>query len=223
MRVLLVEDDRTIASQLAMGLKREGYEVEVTHDGESGLHAALSGRYGVMILDLMLPRRDGFSVCAALRSHHIDVPVLMLTARDEVTDKVRGLDAGADDYLAKPFDFQELLARLRALQRRGATTRASVIEIGDLSLDTSAKVVRREGKEIHLTPREYSLLEALARNRGRVLPREMIQEQIWGDDESLANAVNYHITSLRKKIDAGRETSLIQTVHGFGYTIPAEP
>jgi two-component system copper resistance phosphate regulon response regulator CusR len=219
MRILVVEDDSVIANLIQKGLERARYEVEVAGDGAAGLKKALGGRYDLIILDLMLPGRDGWSVCAALRERREVVPILMLTARDAVDDRVRGLEAGADDYLHKPFDFRELLARVRALLRRDKLHKTRVVRIADLEVDTSANRVSRGGHEIQLTPREYTLLEALVLNEGRVLTREMIQDRVWRDDESFPNTVNVHVANLRKKIDAEHEVKLIQTVHGLGYTL----
>ena len=210
-----------IADRLAKALTKEGYQVDVAYDGEEGIALAQEREFSAVVLDLMLPKKDGFEVCEALRKRRNQVPILMLTARDQIEDKVRGLDHGADDYLAKPFDFTELAARLRALLRRDKAVRSSLIEISDLVIDPSAKTVTRSGEYLHLTPREYSLLEALAQNKGRVLTREVIVDRIWGDEESLSNTVNFHVTSLRKKIDPGRNGSLIETVHGFGYRLRA--
>jgi two-component system copper resistance phosphate regulon response regulator CusR len=182
---------------------------------------AQDGLYGLVILDIMLPGRDGWQVCQMLRASGNRVPILMLTARDAVGDKVKGLDLGADDYLPKPFDFQELLARVRALLRRDRLHRARVIKVADLTIDTAARRVTRSGAEIGLSQREYDLLEALAANESRVLTREAIQERVWMDDESYSNTVDVYIGMLRKKIDAGHEAKLIQTVRGVGYTLRA--
>jgi DNA-binding response OmpR family regulator len=221
MKILLIEDNEMIAELVKTGLEEARFTVELAQDGETGLRKAIDGSYALIILDLMLPQRDGWSVCTALRARPDPVPILMLTARDAVEDRVRGLDAGADDYLPKPFDFEELLARVRALLRWEKLHRTRVVRIGDLEIDTSATRVRRAGREIHLTPREFSLLAGLAANEGRVLTREMIQERIWMDDDSYENTVNVHITALRRKIDAPFETKLIQTVYGLGYTLRA--
>ncbi|HRI43454.1 MAG TPA: response regulator transcription factor [Fimbriimonadaceae bacterium] len=219
MRILVIEDDEVIAERLHHALTKEGYAVDTVPDGERGLALAQIRPYSLILLDVMLPGRDGVSVCEALRRGRHNVPILMLTARGQVEDKVRGLDAGADDYLPKPFEFKELLARIRALLRRDKTQKSAVLVVDDLEIDAAAKVVRRAGRDLHLTPREFSLLEALARNQGRVLTRDVIIEQVWADDRSLSNTVNFHVTSLRKKIDEGREKSLIETVHGFGYRL----
>lgn len=219
MRVLLIEDDEPIAEVVKAGLEEARLTVDVATDGETGLRMALGGEYAAIVLDLMLPRLDGWSVCRALRARRDTTPILMLTARDAVADRVQGLELGADDYLPKPFDFTELVARVRALLRRDRIHKSQVIRIADLEIDTASATVRRAGREVHLTPREFRLLEALAAHEGHVLSRERIQERVWGDAESYSNTVDVHITALRKKIDAGHEVKLIQTVHGIGYTV----
>ncbi|MFN3653441.1 MAG: response regulator transcription factor [Armatimonadota bacterium] len=219
MKILLVEDEAPIAAVVKRGLESARYQVDVAADGETGLRRALSGEHDLVILDVMLPGRDGMSICETLRSRRSTVPILMLTARDAVADRVRGLETGADDYLPKPFDFTELLARVRALLRRERVHRARIIRVADLEIDTVARRVRRGEAEVALTPREYTLLEALASNEGRVLTREMIQERVWMDEESYSNTVDVHIGLLRKKIDAGRGQKLIRTVHGMGYML----
>lgn len=219
MRILLVEDEKAIASVIRRGLEAARFEVDVASDGEVGLALALEREHAVIILDIMLPKRDGWSVCEELRARRVVTPILMLTARDGAQDKVRGLETGADDYLAKPFDFSELVARVRALLRRDKIHRTRVIRIADLEIDTVAGTVRRDGKELHLTRREFTLLEALAANEGRVLTREAILDRVWMDEESYSNTVDVHIGLLRKKIDAGRSVRLIHTVHGVGYTL----
>jgi DNA-binding response OmpR family regulator len=219
MKALLVEDDRVIAREIARVLEREGFQVQIEHDGERAIERGLIGAFGIIILDVMLPGQDGMTICRELRSHGCAAPVLMLTARDAVDDKVLGLEAGADDYLPKPFDARELVARVRALLRRDSVHKTAMIRIADLEIDTAARSVRRGGREIRLTPREYTLLEALARNEGRTLTREVILESVWGNDESLEGTVNYHVASLRKKVDEGFSARLIQTIHGFGYSL----
>jgi DNA-binding response OmpR family regulator len=218
-RVLLIEDDDVISERVKTALEKAGYVVHTAADGDEGLSKAENASYALIILDLMLPKRDGLTICEALRADRNPVPILMMTARADVDDRIRGLDSGADDYLAKPFDFRELLARVRALLRRDKLHRSSVIEVEDLVVDTTARSVRRGGELIHLTPYEYTLLEALARNAGRTLTREAIQERVWGNDDSFSNIVSYHVALLRKKIDAGRRVKLIHTVHGVGYVL----
>jgi len=220
-RILLVEDDAAIAAVVRRGLEGARFQVDVAEDGETGLRQALAHEYGVILLDVMLPKLDGWAVCERLRARKVTTPILMLTARDAVSDRVKGLETGADDYLPKPFDFTELLARVRALLRRDKVHKGRVIHVGDLEVDTTAGVVRRAGQEIALTRREFSLLEALAANEGRVLSREVILERVWMDEESYSNTVDVHIGLLRKKIDAGHDVKLIQTVHGVGYTLRA--
>lgn len=224
MRVLLVEDDPVIGAEIRGALEREGHTVDHAMDGVQALDIAAWGGHQLIILDIMLPKLDGWEVCQRLRRRKVATPILMLTARDSVDDRVRGLEEGADDYLSKPFDVRELLARMKALVRRDKVHRTGHIHVGDLEIDSNAKKVTRAGKEIHLTPREYSLLEALARNEGRTITREVILESVWNNEERLENTVNFHITSLRKKIDAEFEPKLIHTVHGFGYVMrsPAE-
>ncbi len=219
MRVLLVEDDKVIAEGISAALAKEGIEVQCAFDGETGLDHAILHSHAAIILDVMLPKMDGWQVCSAIRKAGFTTPILMLTARDSIDDRVKGLEGGADDYLAKPFDVRELHARLRALLRRDAVHRTGKIQIGDLELDSRAHTVTRAGQALRLTPREFSLLEALARNEGRTLTREIILESVWNNEESLDNTVNFHITSLRKKLDANFEHKLIHTVHGIGYVL----
>lgn len=215
----MIEDDEVIAERLRHALEKEGFSVDLAFDGAEGLRMARSRTYNLIVLDVMMPKMDGIAVCGELRNERATVPILMLTARDQVGDKVKGLDAGADDYLPKPFDFAELMARVRALLRRDKVHKTKVIHVADLEIDPVSYAVTRGGEELHLTKREFSLLEALARNQGRVLSRDLIIEEVWNDIESLSNTVNFHVTSLRKKIDAGREQSLIETVHGVGYRL----
>lgn len=219
MRLLVVEDDDIIGSTLEGALTKEGYDVDWAKNGERGLLMGLEHPYSAIVLDLMLPKLNGMQVCARLRKASVNTPILMLTARDGIDDRVQGLDHGADDYLPKPFDFKELTARIRALIRRNQPVKAPILTAEDLEIDTTDRSVRRAGELVKLTPREYDLLEALVRNRGRVLSRELIIGTIWGDDESLSNTVNFHVTSLRKKIDQNRDRPLIETVHGFGYRL----
>ena len=219
MKILLIEDEDGIASFITRGLEGAGYTVERAADGAAGLTLALDHAYGLVILDLMLPKRDGWQVCEELRARGRTVPILMLTARDAVDDRVRGLETGADDYLPKPFDFRELLARVQALLRRDRVHRARRIRVADLEIDTAQRRVTRAGAEIGLSHREYELLEALASHESQVLTREVIQERIWMDEDSYSNTVDVYIGMLRKKIDAGHDVKLIQTVRGTGYTL----
>lgn len=219
MRILLIEDDRDLVERIAAGLSEAHYMVDSAWDGETGLRMARHGPYGLVILDLVLPRRDGWSVCEALRVRRNPVPILILTGCSDVADRVRALEAGADDCLPKPFEFSELLARVRALLRRDRIHKAPVVRISDLEIDLLERRVRRDGAELMLTPREFSLLEALATNEGRTLTRKVIQERVWGDDESYSNTVSYHIASLRRKVDAEHPVKLIHTVYGVGYVL----
>ena len=221
MRILVIEDDRTIAGIIRQGLEDAHFSVEIARDGETGLQRARESDPDLIILDLMLPRLDGWSVCRELRLQRRTMPILMLTARDAIDDRVHGLELGADDYLTKPFDFRELRARVEALLRRNTVHRMRVMRIADLEIDTGTQQVRRAGQEIHLTPREYSLLEALARHEGHILTRDMIQDQVWRDDDSFSNTVNVYINFLRRKIDADHPLKLIHTVYGRGYVLRA--
>ena len=220
MRLLLVEDERPLGSLIRQGLEQAGYRVDWATEGETGLNEALTGEYDLILLDVMLPGRDGWEICQALRRRKDATPVLMLTARDAVDDRVKGLDLGADDYLTKPFDFKELRARVRALLRRGSVHKSRVIRIADLEIDTVARKVSRAGKEIPLTGREYGLLEALATSEGRILDRDTILERAWSEpDGSGSNTVDVYVWMLRKKIDAEHPVKLIHTVHGRGYVL----
>ncbi len=220
MRILLIEDETPIAAVVRKGLERAHYTVDVAGDGEEGLRLATENHYGLILLDLMLPKRDGWSVCQALRARRDPTPILMLTARDAVSDRVRGLELGADDYLPKPFDFQELLARVRAQARRDRVYRAGVQQVGDLEIDTTAHRVTLRGEEVALTPREYDLLEELVSQEGRVLTREHILERVWqGEGDIGPKNVDVYINLLRRKVDSGDAPRLIHTVHGVGYVL----
>ncbi len=222
MRILVVEDDRKVAEFIRKGFTEEGYAVDVAVDGETGLAMALDRLHDVLILDIMLPGRSGLQVVRDLRQAQVRTPVLLLTARDAVEDKVQGLDAGADDYLTKPFAFAELLARVRALLRRGADARLPVLQVADLVLDPATRTVQRGGERVALTNREFALLEYLMRNRGRVLTRTMIAEHVWDYSfDSSTNVIDVYVNYLRKKIDAGREPKLLHTVRGVGYVLKA--
>jgi len=223
MRLLVVEDDRSLAEALRRGLSQEGHVVDIVHDGAEGLDLAESGLHDAVILDGMLPGLDGMAVVRQLREDKVPVPVLMLTARDALSDRLSGFNAGADDYLTKPFAFEELLARLRSLTRRAGTVIDNEqLVVGDLVMDTRAREVTRGGKGIDLPPREYALLEYLMRHPGQALSRTMILERVWeyGFD-SFANVVDATILRLRRAIDGGYETPLIHTVRGVGYRIKA--
>ncbi len=223
MKILLIEDDILISDVVKRGFekKENNYTVDIAHDGKLGLQMALESEYAVILLDIMLPGMDGWCVCEELRNQRIKTPILMLTARDGISDRVYGLDIGADDYLSKPFDFAELLARVRALIRREKPYKAKVMRIGDLIIDTSSHQVIVGNQEIHLSSREYTLLEALARNVGHILSREMIQYRVWNDEYSTSNTAEVYIGLLRKKIDVNREVKLIHTIHGEGYMLVA--
>jgi DNA-binding response OmpR family regulator len=224
MRILVVEDERKVASFIRQGLEEEGHAVEVAGDGAAALDLLLvSPAYDLVVLDVMLPKRHGLDVLKTLRARGVKTPVLILTARDAVADKVAGLDLGADDYLTKPFAFEELLARVRALLRRGTDQRASVLRLGDLTLDPVTREARRGRRRIELTAREYSLLDYFLRHPGRVLTRPMIAEHVWGlDFDSESNLVDVYVGYLRRKIDASGEPRLLHTVRGSGYVLKLE-
>jgi two-component system response regulator QseB len=216
MRLLLVEDDPMIGEAARQGLRQEGHTVDWVRDGRDADAAVATTPYDVVLLDLGLPRRDGLSLLKSWRAKSATVPVLIITARDAVTDRVAGLDAGADDYLVKPFDLDELSARVRAVARRRAGRAESVVRIGELEIDAAARVVRWKGAEVGLSPREYALLEALANRPGAYLTRAQLEERLYGWDEEIAsNAVEVHIHALRRKLDP----ELIRNVRGMGYTI----
>jgi heavy metal response regulator len=220
MRILLVEDEERIASFVARGLKEAHYVVDIANDGEKGLYMAEINEYDLLILDIMLPKKDGISVCRELRAKKIEVPILMLSAKDTTDDKVRGLNFGADDYLAKPFAFKELLARVQALLRRGSPEKGGVLTIGDLELNQFTHKVSRQGKEIDLTSKEYSLLEYMMLNSGKIITRTMISEHVWHEDfDSFTNVIDVYMNYLRNKVDKGFKKPLIRTVRGSGYII----
>jgi two-component system, OmpR family, response regulator len=220
MRILLVDDDPKLARALAKGLRAHAYAVDVAPDSDAALLRAAVYDYDVVLLDVMLPGRDGFAVCRALRERGVAAPVLMLTARDAVGDRIRGLDAGADDYLPKPFDFGELLARLRALARRGPAERGPVLRVGDLELDPASRRVRRGDTDIELSTKEFQLLEVFMRNPGAVLSRFQLLEGAWDTEyEHRSNVIDVYVRYLREKIDRPFGVETIETVRGAGYRL----
>jgi len=223
MRVLLVEDEEKVSRFIARGLKAEGFAVDVASDGNSGLDHVRACGYDLIILDLNLPGLPGTELLQHIRKNHQHVPVLILTARDNINDKVKNFEAGADDYLTKPFSFAELLVRVKALLRRGPVTNSTTLRVGELELDRVVHKVKRAGKTIDLTSKEFSLLEYLMVNTGRVLSRTMIVEHVWDQSfEGLTNIVDVYVRQLRKKIDEGHEQKLFRTVRGVGYSITEE-
>ncbi|HET8944163.1 MAG TPA: response regulator transcription factor [Dehalococcoidia bacterium] len=222
MRVLVVEDEERIAEFIRKGLTEHGYAVDVARDGEEALDWADIAGFDLIVLDVMLPVRDGFDVCRILRARGLRSPVLMLTARDAVEDRVAGLDSGADDYLVKPFAFAELLARLRALSRRPPQAQTTVLTVGDLVVDTATREVTRGGAVVELTTKEYALLEYLVRYAEQVLTRTMIAEHVWNYDfDNATNVIDVHVKNLRRKLDGDSAVKLIHTVRGAGYRISA--
>lgn len=223
MRILVVEDEKKVASFIKKGLTEESYAVDVANDGEAGLEMATTTTYDLIILDLMLPKVDGFQIVEGLRSKKIETPILILTARDQVDDRVRGLDLGADDYIAKPFAFTELLARVRALLRRAGGTRAATLKVDDLSLDPVTREVRRDDKKIDLTAKEYALLEFFMRNKDKILTRTIISEHVWDINfDSMTNIVDVYVNHLRNKLEFDSKRRLIHTVRGVGYVMREE-
>lgn len=220
MRILVVEDERDLNLLLQKVLKKAGYTVDGCHDGEDAQLHLLGAEYDGILLDVMMPGKDGYTLVRELREQGVDTPVLFLTARDSVSDRVRGLDLGADDYLVKPFDFDELLARIRAMTRKHAGQRTNLFTAGDLTLDAAQRRVTRGGEEIALLPKEFSILEYLLRNKEKVLSREQIEGRIWNYEYSgSSNNVDGYMSRLRKKIDEGRDQKLIHTVKGIGWVI----
>ena len=223
MRVLLVEDEPRIAGFIAKGLRERAYAVDVARDGEEALYYAGVNEYDLVILDVMLPIKDGYAICRELRGSGFRSPILMLTARDAVDDRVAGLDSGADDYLTKPFDFKELLARLRALSRRSTEIRPEVIQVADLTLNPENHAISRAGRSISVTAKEYALLEFLMLNQDRVVNREQIAQHVWDENfDPFSNIIDVYVRRLRTKIDAGFAEPLIHTRRGEGYILTAE-
>jgi two-component system copper resistance phosphate regulon response regulator CusR len=222
MRLLVAEDDSLLAQSLAKGLRENAYAVDVVGDGEAAVIEALVNSYDAIVLDVMLPKRDGLEVSRALRARDVRTPILMLTARDRVGDKVAGLDAGADDYLTKPFELEELLARLRALLRRGPALAPQVVEVADLRVDTRSQTATRAGHALPLTTKEYTMLEYLARRAGEVVSRADISDHVWDEHhDPLSNALEVYIGRLRRKVDTPGLTPLIHTRRGAGYMLAA--
>lgn len=223
MRILIVEDEKDLAAIIKQGLEEEGYVVDVAHDGEEGLYMAENYPADVVILDIMLPVMDGLTALNSMRRKGIKTPVIMLTARDALVDKIKGLDTGADDYLTKPFVFGELLARIRSLIRRKGEVKEAVVRVGDMEINTASREVKRGGKSINLSAREYSLLEYLAYNREKVVTRTDIVEHIYHEDADMdSNVVDVYINYLRNKIDKDFKKKLIHTVRGAGYVLKEE-
>ena len=223
MRVLVIEDEPGVAGFVEKGLREASYGVDLADNGNDGFELARSRKYDVIVLDLMLPGKDGLSVLQDLRAQDVHTPVICLTARDAIADRVRGLDLGADDYLTKPFSFSELLARVRALLRRGQNTVTNPVVVGDLIIDIPARSVHRGRRRVDLSPNEFALLEYLARNAGQVLSRTMILEHVWDmHQDPTTNVVDVHINRLRKKVDGGSRHPLIHTIRGVGYVLRHE-
>lgn len=226
MRILVVEDEPKLSAALKEGLEEEGYQVSVARTGEEGFYLVYSESWDLLMLDVMLPGRSGLEILGRLRSHGLRIPVLLLTARDSVDDRVQGLDIGADDYLVKPFAFPELLARVRALLRRGAPEKPAKFNLGNLVLDASKRLVSRGGTPIDLTAREYDLLEYLLRHQGAVVSREMLARDVWKETARatpIDNVIDVHVARLRRKIDDRFEGKLLHTVRGVGFTLREEP
>jgi two-component system, OmpR family, copper resistance phosphate regulon response regulator CusR len=220
-RILVVEDEQKLAKALQEGLEADNYAVTVAYTGEDGFYLANAERFDLLILDVMLPGRDGFEILTTLRQRGVTMPVLLLTARDAIAERVRGLDSGADDYLVKPFAFPELLARIRALVRRGSAEIATRIKVADLEMDVVRRTVTRAGETLDLTAREFELLEYLLINRGRVVSREMLARDVWREvrHTPLDNVIDVHVARLRRKVDERFEKKLLHTVRGVGFVV----
>ncbi|OGX23260.1 MAG: DNA-binding response regulator [Omnitrophica WOR_2 bacterium GWF2_38_59] len=220
MRILIVEDEKKIANFIQKGLKAEKYIVDVAYHGDEGLHLADANEYDLVILDIMLPGKDGIYICREMRKNGINTPILMLTARDSVSDKVQGLDSGADDYITKPFCFEEFLARIRALTRRNSHAKQMTLKIADLELDQLSHEVKRKGRKISLTSKEYALLEYFMLNVNRVVTRVMLTEHVWDRNfDSSSNSIEVYINYLRNKIDKDFDKPLLHTMYGTGYML----
>jgi heavy metal response regulator len=223
MRILVIEDEKKVANFIKKGLEEEHYAVDTAYDGEIGLYMAETNEYDLIVLDLMIPQIDGWEVLKRIRNNKNNVPILVLTAKDSVEDIVRGLDSGCDDYLTKPFEFIEFLARTRALLRREKIEKEPLLKMADLTLSPVTHKVMRRGKEIELTSKEYALLEYFMRNPNKVLTRTMISEHVWDYHfDSMTNVVDVYVNYIRKKIDKGFEPKLIHTIRGVGYILSAE-
>lgn len=223
MRILVIEDERRLANIIKKGLTEDGFVVDAVYDGEEGQYLAESEEYDLIVLDIMLPKVDGLTVCRELRSKGIKIPILVLTAKSEVEDKVAGLDSGADDYMAKPFSFLELRSRIHALIRRSRQEASPVLGISDLELDPIKHKIIRSGKSIKLTPKEFSVLELLLRHKDEVVTRTMVIEHVWDYNfDGMSNIVDVFVASLRRKVDNKSKVKLIHTVHGVGYKISEE-
>ena len=220
MAILIIEDEKKLVDILKIALKGERYSVDVAYDGEEGLLKAMKNNYSLILLDIMLPKKDGLAICRELRERQIHTPIIMLTARGSVDDRVVGLNAGADDYLIKPFGLTELFARIRAVLRRRKTTDSDITKIADLVMDKKKHEVTRSGKVVNLTPKEYKLLDVLLTNRGEAINRQKLIDHAWGPDfKETNNELNVHIKYLRRKIDGDRDKPLIQTIRGVGFVL----
>ncbi len=220
MTILIIEDEKKLVEILKKALRSERYAYDVAYDGEEGLEKALKGNYGLIILDLSLPKKDGMDVCRELRAQLVHTPVIMLTARGVIENKIEGLDAGADDYLLKPFSLDELFARIRAVLRRRKVVEIPLLQVADIIIDGKKHEVTRAGKVVALTPKEYRILETLMRDKGQAVTRQVLIDEVWGPEfEETNNELNVHVRYLRRKIDLGRKVALIQTLRGVGYAI----